>query len=186
MKFKSLNVSLDLLMLSIWDDLQRVLQPNGDIKWPLAQGNIYSTQMWSTGSRGTEGSTPQQQAVPPRCRAYAAPRQPATRGHRESTQHSCAGINSTKHPPPHPQIVTALRIRKTQFPSIKRCLVLQKAGCFWDTHVKAWHVDPVAYNHVNELVRGTILSEKDLSIEDFWGQYCQGPNPACLNTAVSQ
>lgn len=43
----------------------------------------------------------------------------------------------------------------------------QKAGCFRDTHVEARHVDPVAYNHVNELIRGTILSEEDLSIEDF-------------------
>jgi len=45
--------------------------------------------------------------------------------------------------------------------------VLQKAGSSRDTHVEARHVDPVAYNHVDELIRGTILSEEDLSVEDF-------------------
>ena len=45
--------------------------------------------------------------------------------------------------------------------------MLQKAGSSRDTHVEARHVDPVAYNHVDELIRGTILSEEDLSVEDF-------------------
>lgn len=40
-------------------------------------------------------------------------------------------------------------------------------SCSQNTHIEARHVDPVAYNHINELVRGTILSEKDLGVEDF-------------------
>lgn len=46
-------------------------------------------------------------------------------------------------------------------------LGIAEGGWFQDTHIEAGHVDSVAYNHINELIGGTILSEEDLSIEDF-------------------
>lgn len=35
------------------------------------------------------------------------------------------------------------------------------------TYIQAGHVHPVAHNHIDELIRGAVLSEEHLRIEDL-------------------
>lgn len=51
------------------------------------------------------------------------------------------------------------------WPATRRPSTGQGRGLY--TYIQAGHVHPVAHNHVDELVRGAILSEEHFCIEDL-------------------